>query len=191
MKRQGYILVEVLVASTLISIAGAGLYSGFSKAMTLTSRVHETDALYDPLKILYFRAGKDLRNMVSLRDYPFTGKQDAMTFPSAITDGQLTQIRYFVKDKTLMRSEESLPQGFVKKEPVAKIIFSNLKDVRFEYAYLDEEENLVFKPIWIEEPYFGIPKAVRLQIKTKKGDLVFLRLFSVPQGRFGHVVDVV
>lgn len=186
MRRRGYILVEVLVASTLLSLAGVGLYTGFSKAMTLTSRVRQTQALYDPLKMLYFKADKDLRNMVSLREYPIVGKQEEIVFPSARLEGELIRVRYFLKDGSLMRSEESIPKGFTAQEAKSKILFSDVKDMRIEYAYLDEEDNLVFKPIWMDEPYFGIPRAVKLTIKTKKNALVFTRLFSIMQGRFGH-----
>jgi hypothetical protein len=40
----------------------------------------------------------------------------------------------------------------------------------------------------MQEPYFGIPKAVRMEVKIKGSEKMFTRLIHIPQGRWGHVV---
>ena len=188
MNRKGFILIELLVATSLMSIAGAGLYNGFSQAMKMDKAIHNTDVLYDSFKILWLQADKDLRNALSLRDYKFVGKQDEMSFPILNQSDQILRIRYFLKEKDLLRSEEALPGRFVKETLRQDVLLKGVERVKFEYAYLDEEERLVLKPIWVEEPYFGIPKAVRMEIKLKSNPKIFSRLISIPQGRWGHVV---
>ena len=180
--------MEVLVASTLLSLAGSGVYAAFAQAVKIEKTIRVTDALYDPLKIFWMRAGKDLRNTVSLRGYRFIGKQDEMKFPILSEASQLSQVHYFLKDGNLLRTEEKLPGEFIKTSPASRVLLTNIEHVRFEYAYLDEEERLVFKPIWMEEPYFGIPKSVRITVKPKNSEKVFSRLMSIPQGRWGHVL---
>ena len=179
--------MEVLVASTLLTLAGSSVYSGFSQAVRIERTIRTADSLYDPLKFFWMRTEKDLRNMVSLRGYRFLGKQDEMIFPFLGEASQLFNIRYFVKNGDLLRTEEKLPSAFVKKSPNTNIFLKGVESVRFEYAYLDEEERLVFKPIWMEEPYFGIPKAIRITVKMRISEKYFSRLISVPQGRWGHV----
>jgi len=186
MTRRGFVLMEVLVATTLLSLAGSGLYSGLTQAVKIQRMIRETDSLHDPFKILWMRAGKDLRNMISIRNYRFIGKQDEMAFPISSGYSQLSIVRYFTEDGKLLRSEKKLPEALVKAPPAENIFLENVETVRFEYAYLDAEDRLLFKPIWMEEPYFGLPKAVRITAKPKNSQKVFSRLFSIPQGRWGH-----
>ena len=188
MNKRGFVLIELLVASTLLSIAGAGLYGGLSQAVKMDTSIKNASALYDPLKILWLRADKDLRNTLTLRDYKFIGKQDEMAFPILNESGQILYIHYLVKQGELLRTEEKLPEKFVKEPLKESVLLKNIDRIKFEYVYLDEEERLILKPIWIEEPYFGIPKAVRVEVKLKNSQKVFSRLISIPQGRWGHVV---
>jgi len=189
MKQKGYILLEVLVASTLLSLAGSSFYSGLSQAIRMERAVRAMDALYDPIKFLWMRSTKDLRNMVSLRDHRFKGEEDEMEFPVLGEASRLSFIRYFVKDRSLVRTQENLPHNFVKDSPAESILLKNIESIRFEYAYLDQEERLVFKSEWREEPYFGLPRAVKMTLKLKSEGKVFSRLISVPHGRWGHVVE--
>ncbi len=179
--------MELLVASALMSIAGAGLYTGLAQAVKMDRMIKNTSALYDPLKILWLRASKDLRNTVSLRDDKFMGKQNEMIFPILNESFQVSRVRYFIKEGNLLRSEEKLPEGFIKQSPRQSVYLKDIERVQFEYAYLDEDERLVFKSIWMEEPYFGIPRAVRMEVKLKSSDKVFSRLIPIPQGRWGHL----
>ena len=95
-------------------------------------------------------------------------------------------MRYFVKDSCLFRSETALPEKFAKDCPAEKTLLKSIERIRFQYAYLDEEE-LVFKTVWAEEPYFGIPIALKMDIKLKNGERTFSKLVSIPQGRWGRV----
>jgi hypothetical protein len=59
--------------------------------------------------------------------------------------------------------------------------------IEFQYAYLDEDERLVFKSNWPEEPYMGIPRAIKMNIKLKNKEAIFSRLVSLPQGLYRQV----
>ncbi len=181
--------MEVLVASALLSLAGGSFYSGLSQVVRMERTIRTTDALYDPFKILWMRSSKDLRNMISLRDHRFSGKQDEMEFPVLGESSRLFYVRYFVKDGNLLRAEGDLPPKFVKEPPRESSLLKNTEWVRFEYAYLDEAEKLLFKPIWMEEPYFGLPRAVKITAKSKTSGKIFSRLISIPQGRWGYVAE--
>lgn len=187
MNRKGFILIEMVAASLLFSIAGTGLYGAFANAMKINRTIRETSAVYSPLKILWMRAGRDLRNTAVLRDYPFLGKQQEMKFAILSEPDQLVAVRYFVKRGKLIRAETKLPEKFVKERGRETLLMEDIEKIKFEYAYLDEEENLFFKPVWMEEPYFGIPKAVRIEVKRRGSGKEFMRLFSLPQGQWGHV----
>ena len=187
MNRKGYFLMEALVASALLSLASAGIFTGWMQAVKIERNVRETNALYDPFKILWMRASKDLRNTVSLREFLFVGKQEEAIFPVHGPSG-VSLIRYFMKDGQLFRSERALPEKLVRERPHEEVLMKGIEHLKFEYMYLDEEERAVFKPIWMEEPYFGIPKAIKIQIQLKNSAKLFSKLVSIPQGQWGHIV---
>lgn len=187
--KTGFALMEVLVASVLLSLAGSGVYRGFLQAVTIERRLHETAAVYDPLKLLWMQAEKDLRNSVALRGYRFLGKRGEMSFPVLGISSEVCRIRYFMKEGRLYRSQEKLPEKFIKDRPLESMLLKGIEGVEFEYAYLNGEEALFFKPVWTEEPYFGIPKAVLIRIRLKEGRTVHSRLVAIPQGRWGHLAE--
>lgn len=192
--KKGFILIEVLAAGLLLSLAGSGLYAGLTGAVRTHRAIRESNAVYDPLRILWMKTEKDLRNAVVLREYRFRGGQDEIHFPVVRLEKeagerafQILLVHYFMKDGNLMRGEEKLPKSFVREPPFEKIVLKGIERIRFQYAYLDENEEPVFKPFWLEEPYFGIPKAVTIEMKLKKHPKTFSRLIPIPQGRWGHV----
>lgn len=189
MNKKGFLLAEVLVAASLLSIAGAGLYAGFSQAAKIKTAVYGADALYSPVKFLWMRAAKDLRNSVTLREHRFIAKQEEMLFPVLTAQGGLRLIRYFYKKGSFVRSELALPEKFVAEDAREMVLIEGVQNLRFEYAYLDEEDKLLFRPLWMEEPYLGIPKAVRIELKMKKNGRVFSRIIPIPQGVWGQFVS--
>lgn len=189
---RGYVLIEVLVASVLLSIAGSGLYTGLLEGIKANRMVRESDAVYDPLRKCWMRMEKDLQNSLYLREVIFTGKEEEMSFPVLVIKeekgekrSELRAIRYFVKNGTLIRSEQKLSNHLVSENPVERVLLKGMKSLKFQYAYLDEEEKLQFQPFWVEEPYFGIPKAVRVDVKDDS--VSFSKLIAIPQGKWGRL----
>jgi hypothetical protein len=189
MSRKGFILIEVLIAAGLIAIVGGSLYMGFMQAVKIDKTIREVSALNNPFKLFWMEAGKDLRNTVSLREEKFIGSQDEITFPVLKSPYQLLRVHYVVKDGKLIRSEENLPEKFVKDNPGQKILINDIECIRFQYAYLDEEEQLVYQTFWTEEPYFGIPRAIKIDIKLLNREKTFTRLIPIPQGQWGHMAE--
>ena len=185
MKRRGYVLVEVLLAVSLLMIAGAGVTAGLAQGIRAERKIRKIDALYDPFKFLWLGAAKDLRNALALRDCKFAGEADRIEF-ATYANARLARVRYFTEGDRLVRSEEGLPEKFVKERPARQVLLTGVEKVEFQFAYLDEETGLVFKSVWPDEPYWGIPKAVKLNVKLKDNPKVFSRLIPIPQGRWGH-----
>ena len=187
---KGFVLVELLVATLLFSIAGSGIYAGFLQAAKAESRIQSSFRDYDPARVLFMRLQKDLRNTLVLKDFPFQGKQNEIQFPVAFSEEgfkQLYLIRYFVKNRSLIRSIQKLDKDFRREKAFQKTYLKNFDFLRFQFPYLDEEERLNFKSFWTDEPYFGIPRAVELEFKTKSNQ-EFLKRVSIPQGKVGRLV---
>lgn len=182
--QRGFILVEFLVATVLFSIAGSGLYTGFMTGLRAHQRIRQSFAAYDPLRILFLRLEGDLRNAVVLKEYPFKGKAREIQFPAALHH-KLLLIQYSVKDHSLIRTEEELTAKLSKDKPKEKTLMEGTASLEFRFPYEDEEEKRTFESFWLEEPYYGIPRAVELGIEKDKR--VFTKLISIPQGRIGRI----
>lgn len=189
----GFTLVEVLLALVLLSLAAAGLYAGLSQGIRAERAVRQSDAVYDPLRSFWERFEKDLRNSVYLRSEKVMGKENEIIFPLLVSEEAgkklgLKRIHYFMKSGTLVRSEEALSNKLVSAGASERPVLKEIKKIKFNYAYLDEDENLKFQPFWMDAPYFGIPKGVQIDIELKNSGHVFSKLISVPQGRWGHMI---
>jgi hypothetical protein len=194
MKQKGYVLVEVLVAGVLFSMAGSALCAGLIQGVKAEQIIRKSWKTYDPLRVLWIRLEKDLRSSIVLRSYPFKGSQDELSFPvlKIETDSfggkiyRLSEIRYFIKDGILIRSEQPLSTKLVKEEPKENIVLREAKTAKFLYSYLDAEEKIEFKNFWLEAPYYGIPRAVKIETETSDSGVLITKLIALPQGKWGH-----
>lgn len=195
MNSKGYLLIEVLIVSVLLALAGTGLYTGLSQGIRAERMIRQADAAYDPLRSFWRRIEKDLRNSVILRGEKYTGKETDISFPvlvSEIRDVEksftLQRLHYFLKNGTLVRNEQKLSNKLLSEPTLERAVLKKIKSLKFKYAYLDEEERLRFESFWMEKPYFGIPKAVRIDVQLEQSPQVFSKLISIPQGKWGHIV---
>ncbi len=192
MNPKGYVLLEVLVASVILSLAGSELCSGIIQAIKVEKKIHEMNAAYDPFRVVCVRVENDLRNAADLRRFPFKGKENEIELPVLISevkqetqDPEIWQVRYFLKGNDLVRSEQSINTGNSGND--SRPVLKQIKSLHFSFAYLDEHENSVFRPVWSDSPYFGIPKAVILDIELKNGGQKFQKLIEIPQGKWGRI----
>lgn len=186
MNQRGFMLIEMLVASMLLSIAGAGLYTGLVQAIKTDQRIRHEDKLYDPVRIFQLKIEKDLRNAVILRDDRFQGKEQKIQF-TILKQMKLYEISYEMKHKNLVRSEREITTHLVKEDPKERVTLKDANEVKFLYSYLDEEDKLAWQEFWIEEPYFGIPRAVK--VEWKQAGESFSKLISIPQGKWGRIAS--
>ena len=149
MNGRGYVLVEVIVAGVLLSLAGTGLYAGLMEGLRAERTIHE------------IRRETDQKRT------------------------ELRTVRYWIKNHAVRRFEQELSNRLVKELAEERVVLPGIDDLRFEFAYLDTDENLFFKPFWLDEPYFGIPKGIEVHL-TFRGKK-FSKLISIPQGRWGRM----
>jgi len=146
---------------------------------------------YQSLRVFFLSLERDLRNALAYEPLPFKGTEDQIEFPSlTLSHGKnggekkLLEIGYRFKEGKLIRSEESMKEDFKNKEPAAKPVLSGIKAIHFEYPYKQEVGDTIYLPFWLEEPYQGIPKAVKVRIELSSG-VLFSKVVSIPQGRLG------
>ncbi len=185
MKQKGYVLIELLTAAVLFSLAGSGLYTSFMQGVKADKKLRQFNSAYLPVESFGIKIEKDLRNAAELRGFEFQGKKGELIFP-VFQINSLSRIRYFSKGGNLHRLEEKIPKGFSAAAPEDRMLLRGIESFEIHYAYLDESDRLQFFPIWAEEPYRGIPKAVRIKVKLNGRDEVWTKFVSIPRGKWGR-----
>lgn len=163
----------------------------FIAAIKAGGRAKANFPKYQSLRVFFLTLERDLRNALAYEPFPFRGIQDWLEFPSFTLshgkDGgkkELLEIGYFLKDGKLTRSEESLKQNLKNEERASRPVLSGVKAVHFEYPYQPEAGAMVFLPFWLEKPYQGIPKAVKVRVELSSG-VRFSKVISIPVGKSG------
>lgn len=194
-RSRGYMLVEMITALTLFSLAGSSLYNGYREGVYCYQRIDLSRKSYSAPKLFFIRLEEDLRNMAVLRDFPFEGNSREISFPAFLAEDankdkngfRLVQIRYFVEGQELIREEKEITTSLIKPKPRKKILLKDAESVTFRFPYEDEDAERMFKEFWVEDPYAGLPRAVQAAIKTSALETV--KTVSIPQGVFGLMLE--
>ncbi len=194
-RARGYMLVEMITALTLFSLAGSSLYNGYREGVYCYQRIDLSRKSYSGPKLFFIRLEEDLRNMVVLRDFPFSGAAREISFPAFLPENadkdkngfRLVQIRYFVEGQELIREEKEITSSLMKPKPRKKILLKDAESVVFRFSYKDEDDERLFKQFWLKDPYPGLPRAVQAEIKTPALDI--LKTVSIPHGVFGVIPE--
>ncbi len=177
MRQKGFTLVELLIALAISSVFFVVFSTSLISGMKASRKAQSNFARYQPLRPFFLIFEKDLRNMVDLASAPFKGREASCSFPTF--GSELGRIRYFLEGGKLVREEKGQK----------KVFMDHVKKFRMEYPYEDAKTSeTVFLPFWLDDPYFGLPRAVKVSLEIdQKGERVFFaRVISIPQGKIGH-----
>ena len=178
MTRKGFTLVELLVVTVILSIALVVLYSGFRSGLAAYTRTEENLADRRDGEIFLLQFEQELKSAVPYAqakeqgNNEFVGKKDSILFPARLrhytakgVEENIYVVRYDFKSDSLIRTERKLKSKSLKeKEELKETLFEKLKTCRFEYLYLDSSEKFEWTNEWLNNPYVGLPRAVRLTL---------------------------
>lgn len=177
LSQKGVTLIELIVALTLFAVAAPLVGRAFYQGVRATAKVRASIDERRGEDRMFSRIETDLRNALPLSVLPFEGASDRFAFPTA---GNMKRVRYAAKDGALVRSEEGAAgQGVVSETLLAQ----GIEAFTVEYAYRDGTGKTLFLSYWAEEPYAGLPRAVRVKV-MRNGNTKEL-FVSLPQGHFG------
>ena len=190
LRTRGFVLVELLVALTLLSLAGTGMWLGFMQCLHAQQRIESNHRSQDPVRIFFLRLEKDLRNAVYLKDHKFHGNKESISFP-VLQQGEggrkLLKVSYYKKNQSVVRSVQRLSSQLVKEHPKEVVLIDSVSRFEFAFPYANADERVEYQGFWFEEPYFGIPRSVEIKITGNAN--AFDKLVSIPQGKWGHLPE--
>ncbi len=200
MKRsRGFTLIELLLGFLLFSLIGAGLYGTFQTGMMAYRRSEEGSGFYHEMRLFWNRFMRDISNMFDYANLPVTADRDELEFATHLkrysAEGaaeDLYRVRYHFRDGRMVREMENLREGEQKTPVKNEEVLWRVRDAEFSYAFYDEEsQTLTWQREWPTQPYFGVPKGIRVMLTLAVSDkanapkVLFERRIWIPQGRWG------
>lgn len=188
-KQEGFTLVEILAALFISFLIMAALGLTFVLCVKTGRAANQRFQKYRELRPFMAALQRELRSMVPYEKVPFRGNDESMEFLARGKNGEgrfLRKIRYRIENHHPVREESALKGWPENKEAVKKIFSLETKNIRFEYPYTDGGR-IRYLPFWLEEPYRGLPAAVRVTVEAGSGEegFRFVKLIDIPQGKLG------
>lgn len=191
MNPRGYLLIELLAALTLFSVAGSTLYTGVMEGIKSYERIRGSQSVFNKPKIFFIQLEEDLHRIPAVREEPFEGKSQEISFPVFLTavndqgqeEPRLVRVKYSIQGRELIREVRGIPEKLNDDGMVRKVLISNVENLRFKFPYLQPDGLQTFEDFWLDEPYEGTPRAVQVHLETK--GLTASKTVSILQGNFG------
>ncbi len=160
-KHKAFTLIELLVAVTIFSVIAVVLYSCFRGGVISYGRIEKEAEFQQKIRSSFLKMTKDLRNMLYIRNIPFQGYEDSISFVTTISESRDKSrragcVKYYLKDteegSLLARKENSLKEvlssletaeedsekigsGAVEQEPV---MLKGVEEIKFSYLYAED-----------------------------------------------------
>ncbi len=191
-KRIGFTLVELLVASMLVSIVGLAVYSTLCQGLAVWKRAVREDFVIDTDFFLE-RLAQDLRNPLLFTQPSFSGKKEALEFfsfaavngkKSSLSSSLPAQVSYVFdrKSREVRKREvnyvELLHPGQASLG-TEKMIMNGIENLTFQYyAYDDRTQSFRWWDHWTGSCF---PKAVQVRAELASSEKqVITRIIPIP-----------
>lgn len=190
--QKGFSLIEVLIASVIVSIIMASLTLSLQVGLKAHSRNESYLMETRDQEILMMQLTSELRNSVPYSPVPFKGSENKLSFPTRLraytkagfADG-LYEVEYRFASGRLIRSEIALKRESIKQSslPSEEVIFDDLKESKFEYLFVTESGAMTWQGAWDSFGQSEMPRGIRLKMAGHSlGESVFSRDILIPQG---------
>ncbi len=156
---KGFTFIELLIAVALFSIVAVSVYFYLQTGIFLYARVGEGLKAINEYRLGFEKMDKELHNITFLDDVVFKGEEDILEFPACIEvykqgerDRDCYKVTYLFKDKTLSRIVRPISQTtFTSEKEEKATLLSNVREGRFEYAYITPNGSIIWKESWTVE----------------------------------------
>jgi len=200
--KQGFTMIEFLIAILLTTIVLGGLLATFQGGLSAWERIdHDSERLHES-RIFIQLFEKELRNMISYSEAPFAGEESKLTFTTLvdqIADGRLSkvpaQVTYAFAGKEIFRVETPLRDEFNALGESKRRLIPDVKAFRLQYAYTSgDDAATTWKPDWKKGQ--GLPRGIRVEFHLAKNQSkqrketefhVIAKNFFIPQGNWGWI----
>lgn len=178
-KKNGFVLIEMLVVAALFCVILVVLYSGYSLGIHVWRIFCESGiAANRQVWLGLEKVSRDIKSSFACNAIEFAGDEYSFSFPS-VQDYEVVQIEYFYEKgkNTLYRTITKYADLLKDKKSKEKREIFKAERLEFSYLYLDLDKNTFYwSSEWLLES--EAPKAVGM--KFKLNDKVLEKLIFIP-----------
>ncbi|MBI4357926.1 MAG: prepilin-type N-terminal cleavage/methylation domain-containing protein [Candidatus Omnitrophica bacterium] len=175
-RKKGFTLIELAVVTSLVAIILSALYVNFQTGLMAYRRSEEHLVEQHEAVIFLNQLEGELRNAIPYFhpdfQHHFVGKERSVVFPARLhqysahgVQEDLYLVRYEVVGDQLVRTERKLREKFKDRTEQKETVFKRLENCRFEFLYVNSSDELQWKKEWLNVPYVGLPRGIRLSLR--------------------------
>ena len=197
MKRSAFTLIELVIATVILTVVVVSVSSAFSvgiKAWRRGTQGHDIQKV----RLALLKIQKELRSSFFFSRAAFRGTASEMTFPLCIPEENASEIyiiTYRVDEgegaagaKALVREKRVFTENSQDgDEPVREQVFP-VKTIGFKYAYglKDGHNEFEWQDLWLPESQKSIPLAIKISFQLANSDDVYNKTIFISQGALGE-----
>ncbi len=186
MTRRAFTLIELIIATLILSVVVVSIYSAFSTGIKAWSRNAEGKD-FKKIRIALLRIQKEMRSSFFFSGIPFSGTSLRITFPVVEEKGKIYAVTYYITEnrnkscKVLMKRKSVFTNDRLLEEQTMDEFIFSADSIDFEYAHelKDGLKGLEWKDAW-EESQEKIPSLVKINFKLGKDENVYHKIIFIP-----------
>ena len=193
-KKNGFTLIEILMAITLVAVISLAVYGSFSSGVRIMRRIAHP-AFEEEASVVFEKISRELENSFLNADIPFTGEKDRFAFATIIRSEPVLggaravgQVTYFYDSygKSMSRRQEDVHQIYKEQEGPAKPLFEHVHALHFQYfGYETSQSQYLWTDDW--DPALKknkSPMAVKIEFEFDDGETRqnLTRTIAIPVG---------
>lgn len=203
LRHDGFTLVELLIAATMMSVLMVGLSAHLHGGLTVWRRATDGGESMQRLRVGWERLERDAANAVRYAESAQYGQEVGMPPPPRFerssaawyavmgrtAEGLPTvrYVQYLCDDRDgvqgLWRLTQTVNQARTHQTPAAELLMLGCEALTFRYASEgppEQPEPLLWSPLW-EEPELYLPRLIEASMQLADGRQV-IRLLAMPIG---------
>lgn len=186
MTRRAFTLIELIVATLILSVVIVSIYGAFNAGIKVWSRNAEGKDL-QKIRIALLRIQKELRSSFFFSGIPFSGTSMSIIFPAVEEKDKIYAVNYYILEdrnkgcEVLMKRKSVFTAaGLLEEQAMDEFIFS-ADSISFEYAHEPKDglEGFEWKGIW-EESLEKIPSLVKINFKLGPDKEIYHKIMFIP-----------
>lgn len=175
MKKNGFTLIETLMALLIFSIIAVSIHSVFRTGIQAWREGTIWAVENQAARNFFFQLSQDLRNSLCYGEkYPWQADAHSMTFMTlqnnvsteAPSGKRLVRVRYHYDESSqnLFRTVAGQKEGFNPKNKEPEVLMEGIENLRFFYVYkpVYQEERYRWRDKWIFEK--KVPRGVQVEM---------------------------
>ena len=186
MTRRAFTLIELIIATLILSVVIVSIYGAFSAGIKAWSRNAEGKD-FQKIRIALLRIQKELRSSFFFSGIPFSGTSLRITFPAVEEKGKIYAVNYYIAEdrnkgcKVLMKRKSVLTDARLLEEQATDEFIFSADSISFEYAHESKDglKGFEWKGIW-EESRGEIPSLVKINFKLGIGKEIYHKIIFIP-----------